>query len=102
VDWAKKLVEDGVGELLVTSIDKEGTWNGYDLPLINEISHAVSVPVIANGGAGTITDLQQAVLEAKASAVALSSMVVYQKKNMGVLVNFPDKRIVEHLFNQEQ
>lgn len=96
-DWARTLVEYGVGELLVTSMDREGTWNGYDLALIKEISQHVCVPVIANGGAGSIADLDRAVTEGQASAVALSSLVVYQKKGMGVLVNFPDKKDIQHI-----
>lgn len=97
VEWASTLVEYGVGELLVTSIDREGTWEGYDLDLIKQISQNVSVPVIANGGAGSVNDLQRAVAEGNASAVALSSLIVYQKKGMGVLVNFPDKMDIQYI-----
>lgn len=92
VDWARQLVEYGVGELLVTSIDKEGTWNGYDVDIIQKISTAVSVPVIANGGAGNMQHIKQAISIGKASAVCLGSMVVYQKQGLGVLINFPDKQ----------
>lgn len=91
VAWAKELTHRGVGELLITSIDKDGTWSGYDIEIIKSIAEAVNVPVIANGGAGDIKHLTEAVSVAKASAVALGSMVVYQKKGMGVLINFPDK-----------
>jgi cyclase len=72
VEWAQKLEMLGAGELLITSMNQDGT-------------------VIANGGAGSITHIRNAVIEGKASAVALGSMVVFQAKNMGVLVNFPDK-----------
>ncbi|MCD6062161.1 MAG: wbuZ [Flavipsychrobacter sp.] len=95
--WAEKLVEAGAGELLVTSMDKDGTWSGYDLQLLAKIANCVSVPVIANGGAGSINDLRAVVAEAKVSAVALGSMVVFQKKGMGVLINFPDKDSLEFL-----
>lgn len=90
IEWAKQLEIAGVGELLITSIDHEGLWNGYDVNLIQEISDAVRVPVIAHGGAGKLEHIRAAVFEGNASAVALGSMVVYQKKDMGVLVNFPD------------
>lgn len=92
VDWAKELESLGAGELLITSIEQEGTWGGFDLGLIKNISKEVSVPVIAHGGGGSIEDIGNAVYEANASAVALGSMVVYQKKGMGVLVNFPDQK----------
>lgn len=95
VEWAKKLESAGAGEILITSIDKEGTWSGFDIELTKKVADAVSVPVIANGGAGTIDDIAEVVKKGKASAVCLGSMVVYQQKGMGVLVNFPDKKKLE-------
>jgi imidazole glycerol-phosphate synthase subunit HisF len=98
VEWAQKMVEYGVGELLLTSMDKDGTWDGYDNELIKKVANAVNVPVIANGGAGMVQHLRDAVKIGNASAIALGSMVVYQKKGMGVLVNFPDKKVLEDIF----
>lgn len=94
VEWAQKLVEAGVGEILVTSVDNEGTWSGLDIEMIKSITDLVNVPVIANGGAGNIEHLKEAVIKGKASAVAMGSMVVYQKKDFGVLINFPDKKLL--------
>jgi len=91
VEWAKELESLGIGEILLTSIDREGTWGGLDLELVRSVTDAVNVPVIAHGGVGTIAHIGGAVKSAAASAVALGSMVVFQKKGMGVLVNFPDK-----------
>ncbi|MES2330151.1 MAG: AglZ/HisF2 family acetamidino modification protein [Bacteroidota bacterium] len=91
VKWAMQLESLGVGELLITSMDKDGTWSGFDVELIKKISNAVTVPVIANGGAGSIHHIEEAVKQGNASAVCLGSMVVYQQKEMGVLVNFPDR-----------
>jgi len=90
--WAKELEDLGAGELLVTSMDRDGTWNGFDLDITKKISDSVSIPVIANGGAGSVQHIGEVVKHGGASAVALGSMVVYQKKGMGVLVNFPDKK----------
>ena len=89
--WAQELESLGVGEILLTSIHKEGTWQGFDISIIERIANAVSIPVIANGGAASIEDIGKAVKQGCASAVSLGSMVVYQNKGMGVLVNFPDK-----------
>jgi cyclase len=89
-DWANELEIAGAGEILLTSVDKEGTWEGFDIKMVKEVSNSVSIPLIAHGGAGCIRDLTEAVVEGKASAVALGSMVVFQRKGMGVLVNFPD------------
>ncbi len=95
VSWAKELEILGVGEILLTAIHQEGTWKGFDIRMIEKISNAVNIPVIANGGAASIEDIRKAVKEGYASAVSLGSMVVYQNKDMGVLVNFPDKIKIE-------
>jgi cyclase len=92
VAWAKEVEKMGAGEILLTSIDREGTWEGFDIDLVQRVTNAVSIPVIAHGGAGTIEHIGQVVKEANASAVALGSMVVFQKKGMGVLVNFPNQK----------
>lgn len=97
VAYAQRLVELGVGELLVTSMDNDGTWKGFDLEIIKKIASAVNVPVIANGGAGNIQHIKEVVKTSNASAVALGSMVVYQKMGMGVLINFPDKKMIEEV-----
>lgn len=98
VTWSKKMEDLGVGELLLTNIDREGTWLGFDQQLIREVSTSCKVPVIAHGGAGSIRDIGLAV-SAGASAVALGSMIVYQQKGMGVLVNFPDRKELELVLN---
>ncbi len=91
-DWAKEVQDLGAGEILLTSIDREGTWRGFDIELIRQVTDAVSIPVIAHGGAGSLQHIGEAVKTGHASAVALGSMVVYQKQGMGVLVNFPDEK----------
>jgi cyclase len=88
VEHAKRMEEMGAGEILLTSIDRDGTWEGYDLELIKTVAEAVNVPLIVCGGAGSIEDFGKAV-DAGASACAAGSMVVYQAKNRGVLINFP-------------
>jgi cyclase len=100
-EWAKTLEDAGAGELLVTSIDREGSWEGYDLELLREITRHVRVPVIANGGCGKVEHIGQAVREADVSACAVGSMVVYQKKGMGVLVNFPDQNSLKKTLEKE-
>jgi len=90
VEWAQKLDQYGVGEIMINAIDNDGTWQGYDEALISKVTHAVSVPVIACGGAANMDDFKKAVA-AGASAVAAGSMFVYQKKGMGVLISFPSQ-----------
>lgn len=74
VDWARELASRGAGEILLTSIDRDGTMQGYDLGLVARVAAAVDVPVIASGGAGSYADMVSAVKQAGASAVAAASM----------------------------
>jgi cyclase len=92
VEWAQQLETLGAGEILVTSVDREGTWSGFDVDLIRKVTAKVRVPVIAHGGAGSMEDIIAVVKAGGASAVGLGSMVVFQKKDMGVLVNFPEAK----------
>ena len=74
VEWAMELEDRGVGEILITSIDKDGTMSGYDLALIEKVSSSVDIPVIASGGAGCYQDMIDAVQKSGASAVAAASI----------------------------
>lgn len=95
VAWAREVTDRGAGEILLTAIDREGTWAGFDLDLVKSVTQAVDIPVIAQGGAASLSDIGAVVKEAGASAVGVGSMVVFQKKDMGVLVNFPDHADLE-------
>lgn len=97
--WALKLQDYGAGELLLTCINREGTWEGYDVELVKKITSVLDIPVIAHGGAGNLNDISEVVHKGKASAVAVGSMVVFQKKGMGVLINFPDRNELEELLH---
>jgi len=88
IKWIEQLVEKGIGEVLLTDIGREGTWKGFDLELIKMVSKYSSVPVIVHGGAGKRKDVEDAINIGGASAVGLGSMVVFQKKDMGVLINY--------------
>lgn len=99
VEWAEEMERLGVGEILLTSIDREGTWEGFDVELTSHVAQAVSIPVIANGGAGTVDHIGEVVKKGHASAVGLGSMVVYQNKGLGVLVNFPDARRLKEVIS---
>jgi cyclase len=79
VRWARKMEELGAGEFMLTSMDKDGTKNGYDIELTREISEAVSIPVIASGGAGTLEHLYDALAEGKADAVLAASIFHYRE-----------------------
>jgi cyclase len=95
VDYAKKAEVSGAGEILVTSIDRDGMMQGYDLDLLKEITNSVSIPVIANGGAGILGHFSDAVHKAHISAVAAGSMFVYYGKQKGILINYPSRKELE-------
>lgn len=93
-DHLRRVVEAGAGEILLNSVDRDGTMAGYDLDLIRGVTRQVQVPVVACGGAGTVEHLRQAVQEAGASAVSAGSMFVFHGKLRAVLINYPtDLRI---------
>jgi cyclase len=101
IKWAKKLENMGAGEIFLTCIDREGTWSGFDSDTIKKVSQAVNIPVIAHGGCGNLNDIKEVVNNSSADAVAVGSMVVFQKKNMGVLVSFPDRNSIQNLFEKK-
>ena len=101
VEAARALERMGAGEILLYSIDRDGTWAGFDLKLVGEVSHAVGIPVVATGGAGKLADLRAAVQDAGASAVAIGSMAVFQGKDLGVLIKFPSRKDQEETLGQD-
>ena len=102
LEWAIQLEKLGVGELLLTSVEREGTWSGMDINLIRQISDNISIPLIAHGGAGNLSHIKDAIKKGKASAVGLGSMVTFQKKGNGVLVNFPLRNEIENFLMIER
>lgn len=83
VAWAKKMADYGAGEILLTSMDRDGTRNGFDLALTRAISDAVSVPVIASGGVGNLDHLVSGILEGKADAVLAASIFHFGEYTIG-------------------
>ena len=101
VELAKQVAELGAGEIMLTSIDRDGTFGGYDLDLLKQITQAVDIPVIACGGAAEVKDFQQAVAIGGASAVAAGSMFVFQRPHRAVLISYPSQQeLKEKLFSQ--
>ncbi len=81
----------GVGEIIVNSVDRDGTQSGYDLKLLQQVSSTVSVPVVACGGASGLDDFVAAVEQGGASAVAAGSLFVFVGPHRAVLINYPDR-----------
>jgi imidazole glycerol-phosphate synthase subunit HisF len=101
VAFARQMEELGAGEILLNSMERDGTWEGYDLDLLKRVTDAVTIPVIALGGAGRLSDFSDAVASG-ASACAIGSMAVYQGKNKGVLINFPSHEEIKKILGDKQ
>jgi len=85
------LTKMGAGEIIINSIDKEGSFSGYDIQTIQEVSKSVKVPVLASGGASSIDDLNRAIKEGCAQAAVAGSMFVFHGPRRAVLINYPSK-----------
>jgi cyclase len=83
VDWAIECMKNGAGEILLTSVDREGTRSGFDLELLAAVSSQISIPVIASGGMGTPQDLIRAVKEGGVNAVAMADILHYRRSDFG-------------------
>ncbi|MBI3603973.1 MAG: imidazole glycerol phosphate synthase subunit HisF [Nitrospirae bacterium] len=79
IDWARRMADSGAGEILLTSMDRDGTQRGYDLELTAAVSESVSIPVIASGGVGTLEHLYEGFAQGRADAVLAASIFHYRK-----------------------
>lgn len=95
VDYARRMEDAGVGEILLTAIDRDGTLQGYDLELLAQVTSTVAVPVIAAGGAGSLGDLSAAVAIGGADAVAAGAMFVFHGRHRAVLITYPSRGDLE-------
>lgn len=92
VTAAKRAVESGAGEILLNSIDRDGTMGGYDVELIHKVADAVPVPLVACGGAGSLSHFHDAIHKGGASAVAAGSFFVFKGKHRAVLITYPSQK----------
>jgi cyclase len=97
VEFAVKMKEMGAGELMINSVDRDGTMQGYDVELLKKITSAVDIPVIACGGAGKIGDLCEVIKAGGASAVAAGSVFVFYGKHKAVLINYPSEQEIQEI-----
>lgn len=96
VEFAQHMEEIGAGEILINSMDRDGTQAGYDLDLVGAVAEAVNIPVIACGGAGSVGDFVQA-QKVGATALSAGSMFVFHGRHRAVLINFPAPEALEVL-----
>ncbi len=98
IEYAAKMEEYGAGEIFINNIDRDGTMEGYDLLLIQRITQAINIPVIACGGAGKIEDIREVVINGHASAAAAGSLFVFHGQRQAVLINYPEQMELINLF----
>lgn len=98
VEYARRMENEGAGEILINSIDRDGMMGGYDIELIKSISDSIRIPVIACGGAGTLDDFSQAIKKGGASAAAAGSFFVFHGKRRAVLITYPSYAEISQLF----
>lgn len=94
VDWAKRVEALGAGEILLTSMDCDGTKDGYDIELTRAVSESVSIPVIASGGAGKKENFKEALVEGKADAVLAASLFHFKELEINELKKYLKKENV--------
>ncbi len=90
VSFARQMEEAGAGEILLNSIERDGTFSGYDLEMIEKLAHAIHIPMIAVGGASNLSDFKRAV-QYGASAVSAGSLFVFQRPHRAVLISYPSQ-----------
>jgi len=98
VKFAKDLEQAGVGEIIINSIDKDGTMQGYDFALIDKITEVVNIPLTALGGAGSLDDIQKVIERYGVIGVAAGSLFVFQGPYKAVLINYPNQIQKNNLF----
>ena len=94
LDFCKLMEQNGAGELIIQSIDRDGTMEGYDLDLLSSISKYVTIPIVGLGGARDYNNLNEGYKIARLNGLAAGSLFVYQGRNKGVLINYPEKNEV--------
>lgn len=99
-NYLKNLEENGVGEIYISDVEKDGTLEGYNIELFKELIKDIKVPIIVNGGAKDINDFSKAIKEAKVSAVSAGSMFVFKGPHKAVLITYPEYTELEKIIGE--
>jgi imidazole glycerol-phosphate synthase subunit HisF len=91
VEWSRRVVDLGAGEIVITSVDREGTGEGFDIPLVRSVVDSVSVPVVAHGGAGSVEHIKELIQTTNVNGIAVASIFHYQTVQQMDTVNDPKK-----------
>jgi len=100
VTYARQMEDSGAGEIIIQSIDRDGTMTGYDVTLVKRIADAVSIPVVSLGGAGKWEDLINLNSLVSLNGLAAGSLFIYHGERHAILVNYPERQEIQQLFKQ--
>ena len=100
IEYAKYLINLGVGEILLQNIDLDGTMKGFDMQLINDIYRNVDIPLTVLGGAGTFEDLKKLINKFQILGIAAGSIFIFKGKHKAVLINYPDPKQKNLIINK--
>lgn len=99
MDHINRMVEAGIGELMLNCVNRDGMRNGYDVEFINEVAAQISIPVIGAGGAGSVEDIKSLLKDGHVSAAAAGSMFVFHGPHKAVLINYPNQEKIKNIFS---
>ncbi len=102
VEFALNVQRLGAGEIIVQSVDRDGTMQGYDKDLIQTVSDAVTIPVVALGGAANLKNMKEVYSQTHVCGLAAGSMFVFHGKNRAVLINYPEKNEIKKVFSGDE
>ncbi len=100
IEYVRRVESSGAGELIIYSVDRDGTMQGYELELLQQVTKEVNIPVIALGGAGSLDDFVKAIEQSGVSAVAAGSLFVFYGKHRAVLITYPEKSFLRNILNK--
>lgn len=101
IDVARQAEQAGAGEILLYSVDRDGTMQGYDIPLVKSICEKVRIPVVACGGAGSLSHMVSVIREGGASSAAAGSLFVFKGKHRAVLITYPDENMIDKALGEK-
>lgn len=102
LEYINQLIDMGIGEIIIQSVDNDGMMNGFDVDFLNDIASKVNIPVVGVGGAGNIDHIKQLLKPGHVSAAAAGSMFVFHGPHKAVLINYPNQEKVKEIFNNNE
>ncbi len=97
-DAVQRAADNGAGEIMVNSIDRDGTMKGYDLQLLKMVTNTINLPVIACGGCGSLNHMREAAEQTGVTGLAAGSLFVYWGRIKGILINYPRRQNLKDIF----